>query len=101
MATLISFLIPILIFGALFFLYKRSKNANGSSSSSPVNSNPPVNQTDCDSYFNNLGIELIGINYVDCDGNSITNQIVNPNQSIYVKPGTLNGGDSGFLIKLG
>lgn len=55
----------------------------------------------CDEYFNNTGGTLNGINYTDCNGTVLTNQSVDSNQSICVQQGTLNGGDSGFLINLG
>jgi hypothetical protein len=55
----------------------------------------------CDEYFNNTGNPLTGINYTDCGGTVFTNQSVDPNQSICVQQGTLNGGESGFLINLG
>ena len=55
----------------------------------------------CDEYFNNTGSPITGVNYVDCGGTVFNNQTVDPNQSICVQQGTLNGGDSGFLINLG
>ena len=55
----------------------------------------------CDEYFNNTGNPLTGINYTDCGGTVFTNQSVDPNQSICVQQGSLNGGDSGLLINLG
>jgi hypothetical protein len=57
--------------------------------------------TPCDDYLNNTGNPLNGINYTDCDGNPLTNVTVGVGQSICVVQGTLNGGDSGFLINLG
>jgi hypothetical protein len=55
----------------------------------------------CDEYYNNTGSDLVGIDFTGCNGISYTNQIVGPGQSICIVPGTLSGGDSGFLILLG
>jgi hypothetical protein len=55
----------------------------------------------CSDYFNNTGGTFNGINYVDCGGTPFTNASVPSGQSICVQDGTLNGGDSGFLILLG
>jgi hypothetical protein len=55
----------------------------------------------CDEYYNNTGGDFTGINYTACDGTPYTNQTVGSGQSICIQPGTLNGGDSGFLTLLG
>jgi len=55
----------------------------------------------CEDYINNTGGDLNGINYVDCGGTSFSNVTVGAGQSICVQPGSLNGGDSGFLTLLG
>jgi hypothetical protein len=55
----------------------------------------------CEDYYNNTSGDFTGINYTACDGTPYTNQTVGAGQSICVQPGTLSGGDSGFLILLG
>lgn len=59
---------------------------------------PPPSCTD---YYNNTGGTLNGINYTDCAGTPLTNQSVAPGQSFCAQDGSVNGGDSGFLITLG
>lgn len=54
----------------------------------------------CNDYINNLGTPLVGIDYTACDGTPVTNDTVNPGQSICVQ-GSPSGGDSGFLTLLG
>lgn len=67
---------------------------------SPAPSNPPFDSATCDAYLNNTGKSLTGINYTECGGINMYNQTVEPNQSIYVQKGSLNGGDSAYLINL-
>ena len=55
----------------------------------------------CDDYYNQTGSNITGVNFTDCNGVSFTNYTVGAGQSICVEQGTLNGGDSGFLINLG
>jgi len=55
----------------------------------------------CEDYYNNTGGDFTGIDYTACDGTPYTNQTVGAGQSICIQPGTLSGGDSGFLILLG
>jgi hypothetical protein len=54
----------------------------------------------CNDYFNNTGSPITGVDYTACDGTPVTNDTVNPGQSICVQ-GSPSGGDSGFLILLG
>lgn len=70
-------------------------------SSSSTTTTTTTTAAPCEDYINNTGGDLNGINYVDCGGTSFTNVTVGAGQSICVQPGTLNGGDSGFLTLLG
>lgn len=61
----------------------------------------PTSTPACQLYLNIEGFTLNGINYIACGGQVFTNASVPPSGTICIQDGTLNGGDSGFLVNQG
>lgn len=59
------------------------------------------NIVECDEYYNNTQDPATGINYVSCEGVEVNDATVPPGGSICIQPGTGNGGDFGWLVRLG
>lgn len=100
MGILIGSIVAVIILVVFAYFRNKEKVIAMPPNVSPAPPNPPFDSATCDAYLNNTGKSLTGINYTECGGINVFNQTVEPNQSIYVQKGTLNGGDSAYLINL-
>lgn len=99
MGILIGSIVAVIILVVFAYFKNKEKVIAMPPNISPAPPNPPFDSS-CDAYLNNTGKTLTGINYTECGGINVFNQTVEPNQSIYVQKGTLNGGDSAYLVNL-
>lgn len=94
-------IVALLVVG--YFIYSKvtkNKLHNLPASGAPSNGNPTQSGSGVE-YLNNTNHAIIGVNFVSLSGESVTNFVVEPGQSICVQEGTLNGGNSGYLVQLG
>jgi hypothetical protein len=65
-----------------------------------VNANAEIAQYVCEDWYNNSGVTQV-ISFTSCNGSVFFDYALTPGQSACVRPGTLSGPGSGFLINIG